>query len=562
LTMESGIDSRRLRHGDMTDAEWEKMIKSAGVIAQSKLIIDDMFYIDIESLCEKCRKLALEKKLDIIIIDYLQLMGYDKVWKVSHSRQQVVNEIVRLLKELAEELDVPIVVLSQLPHSIEMREDKHPVLSDLLFFSAIEQKADVVMMLYRDEYYNKNSEKKGIAEVLIEKNERGMCGTAELKFICDRIRFANLDHLDGTVEASAGEEFNETAERLQSALKSLDVGVSVTDIICGPSITRYELTPDAGVRVSSILKLSDDIKRILGVEEIRIEAPISGKTAVGIEVPNKERSIVTLREMLDSSEFKTHKSNLAFAVGKDIYGQNVIGDIAKMPHLLIAGTEGSGKTVFLNSIIVSLIYHKAPTDVKLLLIDPNIIELKPFNGIPHLIKPVITTIKHACEALAWAVTEMTNRYKLFAENKVMNHSGYNEKVSNAPGGLKPLPQIVIIVSELADLMLSAPTDVEDRIQHIAQMGRAAGIHLILATQHPTPKVLTGSVKANMPSRIALNVASSVYSRNIIDMAGAEKLLGNGDMLYYPVGAHSPVRLQGPLVTEKEIEEIVEHLKDR
>ncbi|MBR4588319.1 MAG: DNA translocase FtsK [Lachnospiraceae bacterium] len=358
------------------------------------------------------------------------------------------------------------------------------------------------------------------------------------------------------------EQLKETAEKLQSALKSLGVGVSVTDIICGHSITRYELTPDAGVRVSSILKLSDDIKRILGVEEIRIEAPIPGKTAVGIEVPNKERSIVTLREMLDSPEFKTHKSNLAFAVGKDIYGQNVIGDIVKMPHLLIAGTEGSGKTVFLNSIIVSLIYHKAPTDVKLLLIDPNIIELKPFNGIPHLIKPVITTIKHACEALAWAVTEMTNRYKLFAENKVMNHSGYNEKVSNAPGGLKPLPQIVIIVSELADLMLSAPTDVEDRIQHIAQMGRAAGIHLILATQHPTPKVLTGSVKANMPSRIALNVASSVYSRNIIDMAGAEKLLGNGDMLYYPVGAHSPVRLQGPLVTEKEIEEIVEHLKNQ
>ena len=367
------------------------------------------------------------------------------------------------------------------------------------------------------------------------------------------------------VKKNNREQLKETAERLQSVLKSFGVGASVTDVTCGPSVTRYELTPDTGVKVSRIVGLQDDIKLNLAASDIRIEAPIPGKAAVGIEVPNKEKSMVTLREMLECREFREHKSKLAFTVGKDIGGQNVIGDIAKMPHLLIAGTTGSGKSVCVNTIIVSLIYHAAPTEVKLLMIDPKVVELKPYNGIPHLLRPVITDPRHACGALAWAVTEMTKRYKLFAESNVRDLAGYNEKVSRQAvydtNGLKPLPQIVIIVDELADLMMSAPTEVEDNIQHIAQMGRASGIHLILITQRPTTNVVTGTIKANVPSRIALAVASGIDSRTMIDMVGAEKLLGNGDMLYYPVGAQKPVRLQGPFVTDEEINQVVDYLKN-
>lgn len=353
-----------------------------------------------------------------------------------------------------------------------------------------------------------------------------------------------------------------TALKLEQTLQNFGVGVHVTNASCGPSVTRYELQPEQGVKVSKIVGLADDIKLNLAVTDLRIEAPIPGKAAVGIEVPNKENIAVMLRDLFDSSEFKNNKCSIPFAVGKDIAGKTVVADIAKMPHLLVAGATGSGKSVCINTLIMSIIYTSKPEDVKLIMVDPKVVELSVYNGIPHLLIPVVTDPKKAAGALNWAVAEMEKRYKLFAEYNVRDLAGFNEKVEHMEPGEgvpKKMPKIVIIVDELADLMMVAPGEVEGAICRLAQLARAAGLHLILATQRPSVNVITGLIKANMPSRIAFAVSSGVDSRTIIDMNGAEKLLGKGDMLFYPTGYPKPVRVQGSFVSDKEVQNVVDHL---
>lgn len=360
----------------------------------------------------------------------------------------------------------------------------------------------------------------------------------------------------------------ETAMKLQQTLENFGVHVTITDVSCGPSITRYELQPEQGVKVSKIVGLADDIKLNLAAADIRIEAPIPGKAAIGIEVPNKHSETVKLRDLLESDAFKKAPSNLAIAIGKDIAGNIIIGNIAKMPHVLIAGATGSGKSVFINTLITSILYKADPNDVKFIMIDPKVVELSTYNGIPHLLIPVVTDPQKAAGALNWAVMEMTDRYNKFAEYGVRNLEGYNKKVEEvlATGDvnaeqLKKLPQIVIIVDELADLMMVAPGEVESSIVRLSQLARAAGIHLVIATQRPSVNVITGLIKANVPSRIAFAVSSGVDSRTIIDMNGAEKLLGNGDMLYAPYGQQKPVRVQGAFISDKEVGAIVDFLKE-
>lgn len=365
----------------------------------------------------------------------------------------------------------------------------------------------------------------------------------------------------------SGDEYKATAIKLQQTLHNFGVGVTVTNISCGPAVTRYELLPEQGVKVSKIVSLTDDIKLSLAAADIRIEAPIPGKSAVGIEVPNKENNMVYLRDLLEAESFINHKSRLAFAVGKDIGGQVVVTDIAKMPHLLIAGATGSGKSVCINTLIMSIIFKARPEDVKLIMVDPKVVELSVYNGIPHLLIPVVTDPKKASGALNWAVAEMTDRYKKFAECNVRDLKGYNErveKIKDIEDENKPqkLPQIVIIVDELADLMMVAPGEVEDAICRLAQLARAAGIHLVIATQRPSVNVITGLIKANVPSRIAFSVSSGVDSRTIIDMNGAEKLLGKGDMLFYPAGFPKPQRVQGAFVSDEEVGRVVDFLTEQ
>ena len=352
----------------------------------------------------------------------------------------------------------------------------------------------------------------------------------------------------------------ETAAKLQKTLYSFGVSAKVENVSVGPAITRYELKPAEGVRVSKIANLSDDIALSLAAETIRIEAPIPGKQAVGIEVPNKENEIVPLRDIIDCDSFKNHKSKLAFALGKDVAGEEVVADIAKMPHVLIAGATGSGKSVCINTLIASIIYKAKPSEVKLVMVDPKVVELSVYNGIPHLLIPVVTDPKKAAGALAWAVQEMVNRYSLFASKNVRDIKGYNAALEKEGEGHK-LPQIVIIIDELSDLMMVSPKDVEDSICRLAQMARAAGMHLVIATQRPSVDVITGIIKANIPSRISFAVSSQVDSRTILDMAGAEKLLGKGDMLFYPSGAPKPTRIQGAFISDKEVEKIVDFIKN-
>lgn len=371
----------------------------------------------------------------------------------------------------------------------------------------------------------------------------------------------------GKAQGDSNEHLRKTAKKLEETLHNFGVNVTVTNVSCGPTVTRYELHPEMGVKVSKIVGLADDIKLNLATPDIRIEAPIPGKAAVGIEVPNKENSAVMLRDLLQSSEFINAKSKLAFAAGKDIAGKTVVADIAKMPHLLIAGATGSGKSVCINTLIISILYKATPDEVKLIMIDPKVVELSVYNGIPHLFIPVVTDPKKAAGALNWAVSEMTSRYNTFAEYGVRNLSEYNKKIETMKfpeGEERPdkMPQIVIIVDELADLMMVAPGEVEDAICRLAQLARAAGIHLIIATQRPSVNVITGLIKANMPSRIAFAVSSGVDSRTILDMNGAEKLLGKGDMLFYPQGYQKPARLQGAFVSDEEVSAVVEFLANK
>lgn len=354
------------------------------------------------------------------------------------------------------------------------------------------------------------------------------------------------------------EDLRENAKKLVETLKSFGVEAKVLEVTRGPSITRYELQPSAGVKVSKIVNLADDIALNLAATGVRIEAPIPGKAAVGIEVPNKNTATVTLREMLETPEFQDFKAKTAFAVGKDIAGKTMVADLSKMPHLLIAGATGSGKSVCINTLISSLIYKASPDEVRLLMIDPKVVELKVYNGLPHLLIPVVTDPRKAAGALNWAVTEMLRRYKLFSDCNVRNLAGYNEYLESE--GEKTMETIIIVVDELADLMMAAPHEVEDAICRLAQMGRAAGMHLVIATQRPSVDVITGLIKANIPSRIAFAVSSQIDSRTILDMMGAEKLLGKGDMLYLPFGASKPVRLQGAFISDKEVETVVEFVK--
>ena len=351
----------------------------------------------------------------------------------------------------------------------------------------------------------------------------------------------------------------DTATKLQKTLYSFGVSAKVENVSVGPAITRYELKPAEGVRVSKIANLADDIALNLAAETIRIEAPIPGKQAVGIEVPNKEKEAVHLREVLESEEFQNNKSKLTVALGKDVAGNIQLADIAKMPHVLIAGSTGSGKSVCINTIISSIIYKAKPSEVKMVMVDPKVVELSVYNGIPHLLIPVVTDPKKAAGALAWAVQEMDNRYNLFAAKGVRDIKGYNKAIEKEEGQ-GTLPQIVIIVDELADLMMVAAKDVEEAICRLAQKARAAGMHLVIATQRPSVDVITGLIKANVPSRIAFAVSSQVDSRTILDSVGAEKLLGKGDMLFFPTGFPKPVRVQGAFVSDEEVEKIVGFVK--
>ena len=384
-------------------------------------------------------------------------------------------------------------------------------------------------------------------------------------------QFPPLSLLKGVKKDSrkkdSGARLQETAGHLQQILEDFGVNATVTDASQGPAVTRYEVQPAHGVKVNKIIALADDIKLNLAVPDVRIEAPIPGKAAVGIEVPNKENSVVPLRELLESAEFRNHPSRVAFAVGKDIGGNIMVSDIAKMPHLLIAGATGSGKSVCINTLIMSILYKARPDEVKLIMIDPKVVELSAYNGIPHLLIPVVTDPKKASGALNWAVVEMMDRYQKFAELNVRNIEGYNSKIDSIAkieGGeyREKMSQIVIIVDELADLMMVAPGEVEDAICRLAQLARAAGIHLIIATQRPSVNVITGLIKANMPSRIAFAVSSGVDSRTILDMNGAEKLLGKGDMLFSPYGLPKPLRVQGAFVSDQEVGAVVEFLKNQ
>ena len=357
----------------------------------------------------------------------------------------------------------------------------------------------------------------------------------------------------------AERELEQTADRLVKALQSFGVETRVVDISRGPTVTRFELQPSAGVKISKITNLADDIALNLATAGVRIEAPIPNKAAVGIEVPNKASNVVHIRDILESSAFIGSKSKLTIALGKDIGGNAIVGDISKMPHGLIAGATGSGKSVCINSIIISILYKACPDEVKLIMIDPKVVELGIYNGIPHLLMPVVTNPRKAAATLGWAVSEMEKRYQMFAASNVRDLDGYNRLAENTEGMVK-LPRVVIIIDELADLMMTAPKEVEDSINRIAAKARAAGMHLIIATQRPSVDVVTGVIKANIPTRIAFAVSSQVDSRTILDMAGAEKLLGRGDMLFNPIGANKPSRVQGCFVGDDEVEQVVDFVK--
>lgn len=368
-----------------------------------------------------------------------------------------------------------------------------------------------------------------------------------------------LEYANNAGAMNYEEELKTNATKLVDTLNSFGVSTKIVDICRGPSVTRYELQPAAGVKISKITSLSDDIALALAASGVRIEAPIPNKSAIGIEIPNKNRATVSLREIIETPVYKNAKSKLNVALGKDITGNTICADIAKMPHLLIAGTTGSGKSVCLNSMIVSILYNSNPDEVKLLMIDPKQVEFTIYNGIPHLLVPVVSDPRKAAGALGWAVTEMLQRYKMFSENAVRDIKGFN-KLAQTNETLTPMPHIVIFIDELSDLMMAAPNEVEDSICRLAQMARAAGMHLVIATQRPSVNVITGIIKANIPSRIALSVSSQVDSRTIIDTAGAEKLLGNGDMLFSPVGVSKPIRVQGCFLSDEEVENVVKFIK--
>lgn len=403
--------------------------------------------------------------------------------------------------------------------------------------------------------------KQNLPEIIDDENlefEEDEEGKEEIPYMLPPLDCLRKPNNDSKADFEA--ELKQNATKLVDTLKSFGVETRIVGIERGPSVTRYEIQPAAGVKISKITNLTDDIALNLASSGVRIEAPIPNKSAVGIEVPNKNRNMVTLREVIDQGQYREAKSKLTVGLGKDVAGNFIYSDIAKMPHLLIAGTTGSGKSVCLNTMIVSLLYNATPDEVKLLMIDPKQVEFTIYNGIPHLLVPVVSDARKAAGALGWAVSEMLQRYKKFSDNNVRDISGYNSICDSE--GLKKMPQIVIFIDELSDLMMAAPNEVEDSICRLAQMARAAGMHLVIATQRPSVDVITGLIKANIPSRIALSVSSQIDSRTIIDSVGAEKLLGNGDMLYYPVGIPKPIRVQGCYLSENEVAEVVKFIKEQ
>ena len=455
-----------------------------------------------------------------------------------------VDEATLMPRKAAEpvEDDIPIVAME------EMEElQAEPVAEDVS--AAAEPETDAPA---EPAAVEKKAEDISEAEIPTEPVE------VEKPYVYPPIELLGADPQTGSMGNRA--EMIENAKKLESTLKSFGVEAKVIQISKGPTVTRYELSPSQGVKVSKIVNLADDIALNLAASGIRIEAPIPGKAAVGIEVPNKETQSVYMRTILESDAFKEHESKLAFALGQDIAGNPVVTDIAKMPHLLIAGATGSGKSVCINTLITSILYKADPKEVKLLLVDPKVVELSVYNGIPHLLIPVVTDPKKASSALNWAVREMLQRYNDFAAHGVRDIKGFNKMMEDKGDEKGKMPQIVIIIDELADLMMAAPGEVEDAICRLAQMARAAGMHLIIATQRPSVDVITGVIKANIPSRLAFAVSSGIDSRTILDMVGAEKLLGKGDMLFYPSGQSKPSRLQGAFVTDQEVEAIVDFLK--
>lgn len=412
---------------------------------------------------------------------------------------------------------------------------------------------------------NAAAEEKSVPDEELEKSETMVSASGEDNYEFPSIELLNKPPVPKEEDISA--ELNTNGRTLVDTLQSFNVQTNIVDISRGPAVTRYELQPASGVKISKITTLADDIALNLAAAGVRIEAPIPGKAAVGVEIPNKVVSMVGMRELISSSIFKSSKSKLTVVLGKDISGEVTVADLAKMPHLLIAGSTGSGKSVCINSFIISILYNAKPSEVRLLMIDPKVVELGIYNGIPHLLVPVVTDARKAAGALGWAVNEMTKRYKIFADNNVRDIYSYNEfveqevaKSAEKAETLEKMPQIVIVIDELSDLMMAAPNEVEDYICRLAQMARAAGMHLVIATQRPSVDVITGIIKANIPSRIALAVSSQIDSRTILDMSGAEKLLGRGDMLFSPAGSSKPTRVQGCYVTDKEIEKVIKYVK--
>ena len=487
----------------------------------------------------------------------------EKISEYGEKVEQHAQEREKRKKEFKADVDLgPEPDINAEPLFFDEPEEKEPQLvaySDMP--SGKEEKAEADKVINLDDIISKNSvkSKENGEEAVSEENSKEEQDDEE------RARpayvFPPLDCL--TLPKASGatgyeNEQNQNAQKLVDTLNSFGVETRIVNIARGPSVTRYEIQPAAGVKISKITNLADDIALNLAAGGIRIEAPIPNKAAVGIEVPNKSRTTVTFREMIDTKQYKSARSKLNVALGKDIAGNCVYADLAKMPHLLVAGTTGSGKSVCMNSMIVSILYNAAPDEVKLLMIDPKKVEFTVYNGIPHLIVPVVSDPKKASGALAWAVTEMLTRYKLFSDNNVRDIGGFNSICESIVQ--KKLPQIVIFIDELSDLMMAAPHEVEDSICRLAQMARAAGMHLVIATQRPSVDVITGLIKSNIPSRLSLKTSSQIDSRTIIDSAGAEKLLGNGDMLFYPVGIAKPQRVQGCFLSDKEVENVVAFIK--
>ena len=504
----------------------------------------------------------------IMLISGMTLTGFFKMILVPFLAVKKKFKEVYQTKKITDNLEASFKKEPEKEESI-FKESSDPEVSQKKSEREIEDNISAVTEKFLSRIKNvgnsAGNEEKAVPDEELEKSETMVSASGEDNYEFPSIELLNKPPVPKDEDISA--ELNTNGRTLVDTLQSFNVQTKIVDISRGPAVTRYELQPASGVKISKITTLADDIALNLAAAGVRIEAPIPGKAAVGVEIPNKVVSMVGMRELISSSVFKSSKSKLTVVLGKDISGEVTVADLAKMPHLLIAGSTGSGKSVCINSFIISILYNAKPSEVRLLMIDPKVVELGIYNGIPHLLVPVVTDARKAAGALGWAVNEMTKRYKIFADNNVRDIYSYNEfveqevsKSAEKAETLEKMPQIVIVIDELSDLMMAAPNEVEDYICRLAQMARAAGMHLVIATQRPSVDVITGIIKANIPSRIALAVSSQIDSRTILDMSGAEKLLGRGDMLFSPAGSSKPTRVQGCYVTDKEIEKVIKYVK--